>query len=835
MTRETIDFGIDLGTTNSAIAVAEADSARVIRNNDQGEYTPSAVYVNRMKHVRVGAVAKERVDADPDNACSEFKLQMGMRGAHKHFRAADLSMSPAELSAEVLKSLRDDVRQALGEDIDAAVITVPAAFELDQCDATRTAAARAGLEFAPLIQEPSAAAWAYSAQGPVERGFWLVYDFGGGTFDAAVIRVADGEFSTINHAGDNFLGGKLIDWAVVEELLIPAARSALGIPELARGNRRYAGTVAKLKAAAETAKIQLSRAASVSGEVLLDGADGAVVEFPYEITRAELERLAMPFYRRSIALCRKALAESKLATGEIGRVLLVGGATLAPTLRELLADPGEGLGLPLDHSLDPVTVVARGAALFAGTQRVPPRSRPTRGGQVVIDMAHQPVGSDPDPLVGGRVAAAEDRDWTGATIEFVNPDGEPAWHSGKIPLTADGAFTARLHAAEQTTNRYVVEVRDAHGTPLDCDPERITYRHTTLLGTPPTLSHSVGIGLDDNEVLWLARKGTELPAKTREVLRSTVTVRRDERTGLIRVPIVEGERPRADLNTLVGSLDITPSQIVRDVPAGSEVEVQLQIDTSFVPRADAYVPILDEEFPITVELGRTTSTDADELRHAADDLDAGLRDLERRAGQLGSRGARAAGLIDTFGREGALDNVRRQAAAAAVDPDAARECQNRLRDAQVAVADIEAALRFPELVDEANGLLDSVREPILSWGAPPRRTALREAERSIERAVAAEDETVLCRQIDVIREIFAEVLRDSGRLEAVIFGAREQELGEHPDRAVQDLLRKGRVALARGDNLELRQVLTQLDKLAPDEGGASVGGGAFGSTVGRRW
>jgi molecular chaperone DnaK len=529
----------------------------------------------------------------------------------------------------------------------------------------------------------------------------------------------------------------------------------------------------------------------------------------------------MPHYLRSIALCRNALAESKLGTGDIEKVLLVGGTTLAPGLRQLLADPDDGLGLALDHSLDPITVVARGAAIFAGTQQMPPRARPTEAGQVLLDMSHQRVGSDPDPLVGGRVHTGQERDWTGATIEFVNDGGEPPWRSGKVPLTADGAFTARPHAEERTTNTYLVEVRDCHGTAVDCEPDRITYRHTTLVGTPPTLSHSIGIGLDSNEVLWLARKGTELPAKTREILRSTVTVRRHADTGLIRVPIVEGERPKADLNTLVGALDITPAQILRDVPAGSEVEVQLHIDESFKPRADADVPILDEEFAITVELGRNTATDADELRDAADDLDTRVHELSDRARQLGSAGAPVTAMISEFTRAGTLDQVRRQAAAAAVDPDAARECQNRLRDAQATLADIEAALRLPELVGEASTMLSSVREPIESWGNPARRAALREA--------------VLRRQIGVVREIFTDVLRDSGRLEAVIFASRERELSNSPDPEIQRILRRGRIALERGDNAGLRQVITELDQRAPDDPGAPAAGGAYGSTVGRRW
>ncbi|MQY23899.1 Hsp70 family protein [Nocardia macrotermitis] len=835
MTRETIDFGIDLGTTNSAIAVVDGSGARVIRNNDQSDFTPSAVYVNRMKSKFVGMRAKERVESDPDNACAEFKLQMGMRGTHKHFAAADINMSPEELSAEVLKSLREDVRSSEEENIGAAVITVPAAFELDQCDATRNAAAAAGLEFAPLIQEPSAAAWAYSAGKSVERGFWLVYDFGGGTFDAAVIRVADGEFSTINHAGDNFLGGKLIDWAIVEQLLIPEARKEPGFTELARGNARYAKAIAKLKAAAENAKIELSRTERTSGEIELPGPGKSDVDFAYSITRAELERLAMPRYRQSIELCRKALAESKLGPGDIDRVLLVGGATLAPGLRKLLADPDEGLGIALDHSLDPVTVVARGAAMFASTQRLPARARPTESGRVIIEMSHEPVGSDPDPLIGGRIRAAQDRDWTGATVEFVNPDGEPPWRSGKVPLTANGAFTTRVHAEAETTNRYLVEIHDAQGNPVDCEPGRISYRHASLVGTPPTLSHSVGIGLDDNEVLWLVRKGSELEAKTREVLRSTVAVRRNSNSGLIRVPFVSGERSKADLNTLIGALDIVPSAVARDVPAGSEVEVELRIDTSFQVHANAYVPILDEEFPITVDLGRNTSTDADELRGAAQDLDTRAQDLSDRARQLGSAGASVSTMITAFARDGAVEQVRNRAEAAAVDPDAARECENRLHDAQAALADIEAALVLPELAAEATDMLESVREPIQRWGNATRRATLRDAERAIENAITAGDETVLRRQIDVVREIFREVLRDSGRLEAVVFAGREEALSGSPDPAIQRLLRKGRIALESGDNIELQQVLMQLDKLAPDDFDVDRTPGGFGSTVGRRW
>lgn len=838
MARENIDFGIDLGTTTSIIAVATADDATVIRNNRQAEYTPSAVYISGSNKVLVGESAKGRLVEDHENASAEFKLQMGKRDALKEFKASGRSMSPEELSAEVLKSLRGDVQQALRESIDAAVITVPAAFELDQCDATRKAAELAGLEFAPLIQEPSAAAWAYSTHLATDRGFWLVYDFGGGTFDAAIVKVADGEFSTINHAGDNFLGGKLIDWALVEGLLIPAVRKEFPLPDLARGHRKSAGNIAKLKQAAEYAKIELSRADSAEVNLRLNDVDGApVFDFDFELTRADVERVALPLYQRSVALCRKAIADAGLGGGDIERVLLVGGTTIAPALRELLADPAEGLGIPLDHSLDPVTVVARGAAIFAGTQRRPHRperaERALGEGKVVLDLKYPAAGSDTEPLVGGLPPRTDrQRDWTGSTIEFVHPDGTPPWRSGQIPLTPAGTFSTRLRADEHTVNTYDIELRDAQGTVTPTDPERISYRHTSKMGTAPTLSHSVGVALDNNEVLWLVRKGAELPATARAILYSTQTVRRNERTGLIRVPIVEGERSKADRNMLIGRLDIVPNQVDRDVPAGSEVEVTLKIDTSFTPRADAYVPLVDEEFQIQVELGRSgTGTD---FRGAAEDLADRFEELAGRLDELrfGDVDAgRAAELVERFRADDVLADVRRLADAAAVDPDAASTCENRLRDAQTALDDVEAALVFPELVATGRMVVEHTRKLVEDSGVSRHRTALHNAERAIEAAIASHDRTVLERQIDVVRDIVREVLRDSGQLAAAIFVGREPSLRDNQDPHVQDLLQMGRRALDEGDVARLTAVNAQLDKAAPDAFGYADGSDGLGSTV----
>ena len=220
MSRTTIDFGIDLGTTNSAIAVLKDVTPEIIKNNDDQDVTPSAVGYDKSGHLFVGSRAKSMTIDKPRDSYGEFKRLMGTNNVYK-FQSSGLIKNPEELSAEILKSLRGDVIRTLAEEIVAAVITVPAAFELHQCDATRRAAELAGFKGSPLLQEPVAAALAYGFQTDTEKSYWLVYDFGGGTFDAALIKAEEGMINVVHHGGDNFLGGSDIDWAILEDLILP--------------------------------------------------------------------------------------------------------------------------------------------------------------------------------------------------------------------------------------------------------------------------------------------------------------------------------------------------------------------------------------------------------------------------------------------------------------------------------------------------------------------------------------------------------------------------------------------------------------------------------------
>jgi molecular chaperone DnaK len=811
MTRETVDFGIDLGTTNSAIAVSTGSDGTVVRNNFEMEYTPSAVYISKSGNVYVGKSARDRVEADPMNAHAEFKLQMGMRDKPRTFADSGRALAPEELSAEVLKSLRVDVQKKHGEAITAAVITVPAAFELDQCDATRRAAVLAGLDFAPLIQEPTAAAWAYSAQAEnvPSKCFWLVYDFGGGTFDAAVVQVQDGEFTVVNHAGDNFLGGKLIDWTIVDELLVPAVAADGSLPSFDRSHPRWLSNVGKLKVAAENAKIELSHSEFAEIEVEIADENDRRFSFTHEMTRADVERLALPLYRRSVELCRRALSEKGLKAADIERVILVGGATMAPALRALLADPADGLGIPLDHSLDPVTVVARGAAIFARTQRIP-RDRvalAVAAGHVRLDFENQPAGRGTDPLVGGRAVDASRDDWTGCTIEFVNNAHQPTWRSGQVPLTKAGTFTTRLLAPAQS-NTFDIEFRTPAGALVPTEPASTSYQRMNMEGGDSTLSHSVGVWLEGNEVKWILRKGAELPASKRIVLESTVDVRRGAQAGLIRVPIIEGERPRADRNTVIGQLDIQPDQINRDVPAGSEIEVSITIDRSFTPHVDAFVPILDEEFDIEVELGRADAPGIKELRRQS-------RALEMQYGKL--RHAGTTPFLEEFESRDLLAKIRGTLDSADYNPDAPAAAQELIREAESILDKAEEAAELPQLMAEAKEIRQWVTDLTVEAGDARSKQDARDAQRKLDEAAAAGDVTVVTHQMEVLRKIGVGVLESTGELPAIRFNALKEHFAGSRDPQVRQLVAEGDAALARGDNNRLTSIANELGRLIPPD------------------
>jgi molecular chaperone DnaK len=822
MARSTVDFGIDLGTTNSSIAVLTDGAVDVFRNNEGLEYTPSAVWIDKNGRLYVGRQAKERLEDDVENARCEFKLMMGKNHPFP-FARSGRAMQPEELSAEVLKSLKADVAKRRGEDVTAALITVPAAFELPQCNATRKAAELAGITFSPLLQEPVAAALAYGFQTKSDKVFWLVYDFGGGTFDAALIQVRDGLIQVVNHGGDNHLGGKLIDWSIVEELLIPAVVSNHPLTGFNRGNPKYISAIAKLKLEAEKAKIRLSSddCAPIHIEFLCTDDRGDRVEFEYDLMRADLERLVTPLITRSINICRQVLSERHLGAGDIEKVLLVGGPTLMPSLRERLTDKQEGLGVPLEFSKDPLTVVAQGAAIQAGTivrPEVPGEMAEKRqqGSFTIRFPDWKTRGSDIELVVAGMVETPAGESLEGLQVEFVDAQRKPPYRSGKISVAAKGGFMATLMADKKQTSHFTVELTDGAGRIREVvtHPEDLAY--AIGLGAPDApLTHDISLELVNNEVMPFFEKGTPLPTRTRKVLHTAFDIHKGQEGDRMLIPVLEGQNKRADRNRRIGVLEITSEQVRRDIPAGTEVEVTIEMDASRILRTKAYIPVLDEEFEMVIEIGGQDVVKSDVLQTAYQRQKSRLDEVRKQVEETGDEEARK--VLQRIDDERIVHDIEHLLEASRTDPEAADKCDKRIQDLMIALDKAEESLEWPALVKEANKLISTAEDIIRDHGDADDRRKLKDLEMEIRSAMETRDPDLLRQRQDALLGLVIRVLDKKGILAVMRFqqlAERQSEMRD-PTRASL-LLNQGRLHIQRGETDALKAVNQELASLIPN-------------------
>jgi molecular chaperone DnaK len=808
MTRTTIDFGIDLGTTNSAIAVLKGVTTEIIKNNADADITPSAVSIDKKGTTHVGQRARNKIIDAPDDAYFEFKRRMGTDHVY-YFKSSAQERKPEQLSAEILKSLKGDVQQRTGAVIEAAVITVPAAFELHQCDATRKAAEIAGFKMSPLLQEPVAAALAYGFQVEQEKAYWLVYDFGGGTFDAAIIKADEGTIHVVNHGGDNFLGGSDIDWALVEHVLAPRLLQEYQLTEFVRGNLRWRQAFAKLKRAAEIIKIDLSRSDRATLETCkFEDDSGDEIEFECEVTRAEIVKVAEPMILRSAEICQRVLQEKNLDRDAVEKIILVGGPTLAPYFREMLSS---ALRIPLDYSVDPLTVVARGAAVFAGTWKVELGRREGPGSLegYSIDLQHKPVGMDSAPMVGGKISNPSVKEFTGFTLELVNT--KTLWRSGKMSVRSDGVFIATLHVERGERNVFAIELFDSSGRRQKTIPDNLTY--TVGAEVVSTIINSMGIALGSNDYDRLFEKGRVLPAKVSRDYRTIQPIRQGQTADVCKIPVVEGENQKADRNRHVGSLEIKGENIRRDLPMGSEVEVSLRVDESRIITVTAYVPLLDEEFVAKLDMKmRAPQPDALSQEYAAEIKR--LRELEAKAAQ--AEGQSVTEMLTNIEESPLMKEIRESLAAAKADPDAAAKCEKRLLELKLKLDEASDALEWPALVAEARVELGHLNNIVEQHGDAGQRQSAAKIAAEIDSSILEHQPDLLRKRIKLVDELYWEIIfaqpffwvNQIQRIE------KEIEKMSDPGRAAR-LLDQGRDAISKNNFVGLQNVVRQLWDLVP--------------------
>lgn len=347
-------IGIDLGTTNSVVAVMEGGEPVVIPNAEGSRLTPSVVGFSKTGERLVGQLAKRQAVSNPDRTISSIKRHMGTN--HK-VRIDDKDYTPQEISAMVLQKLKQDAEAYLGEKVAQAVITVPAYFTDAQRQATKDAGAIAGLEVLRIINEPTAAALAYGLDKGEDHRI-LVFDLGGGTFDVSILELGDGVFEVKATNGNNRLGGDDFDDRIMHWLIAEFKKES-GID---LGNDRVA--IQRLKEAAEKAKIELSGVLTTNINLPFITADASGPKhLDLTLTRAKFEELTADLVEATMGPTRQAMSDSGFSTKEIDKVILVGGSTRIPAVQEAIK---KFLGKEPHRGVNPDESVAVGAAIQAG-------------------------------------------------------------------------------------------------------------------------------------------------------------------------------------------------------------------------------------------------------------------------------------------------------------------------------------------------------------------------------------------------------------------------------------------------------------------------------------
>lgn len=643
MARIKIDYGIDLGTTNSSICRMEKGEPVVIKTDTLKDTLPSCISVNRRGSIIVGDAAYRTMKSDKrrasktgqiqdSNTYIEFKRTMGTDTKY-HSSNIDRDFSSEELSAEVLKTLKSFVTDEVFRSV---VITVPAKFTVGQKTATIEAAKLAGFDHCELLQEPIAASFAYGLSSEQKNGIWMVFDFGGGTFDAALLKVEDGIMQVFDTAGDNYLGGKDLDAAIVDKIIIPYLKENYAIDGILADSEKNSVLRDAMKTYAEDVKNQLSFKNSEDilsnlGD-LGEDEDGEEIELDMTVTQQQVFDAMRPIFQKSVDVCKTLLERNNLKGADLNKLILVGGPTHSPLIRQMLR---EQITPTVDTSIDPMTAVATGAALYASTKDADVKDDDIEVGTIKLEIGYKATSVQQSEWVSVML----DKTGSGANcpnkvlVEFVRSDN--AWSSGKTEVDENGnVIEANLISGKP--NSFSVVVYNEKGDQLPCFPSEITIISGTDVGSAP-LPYNIGIAIwsDRKEkAVFKAATGLEknkpLPAVgVINGLSTTKQLRPGLSSDVMTVPIYQCEDDpeagrSAALYEYVADVIVDGEEVESLIPENSPVDITLKVDSSEQMTMEIYFPSVDFSISKTLDTSKKQS-----VGDAAKQIPQMIRDAKR--------------------------------------------------------------------------------------------------------------------------------------------------------------------------------------------------------------
>ncbi len=586
---QTINLGIDLGTTNSAICYFDKGEIKLFKDPISWKDTLPSVVSFRKDRIIVGQKAKEYIEKSPQNTMGLFKRKMGTNETFK-IKSLDKSISPIELSSYVLKELKTFVQD---KDIalDSAVITIPASFDTIQSNATKQAGELAGFSEIVLLQEPIAASLAYanSKSQNLENTKWLVYDLGGGTFDVALLNIEDGEMKVLDHEGDNFLGGSDFDRIIIEQIVIPYLENNHNLnnlkDELQNSNGQYNKLYYKLLYLAEQVKIQLSTKTSADIEFELDDED-----IYFTITRDEFEKIIKNTIVKTIDMIKKIITSNSLQNNDIDFILMIGGSTYIPFVRKYIEDV---LQIKVLNDIDPTTAVAIGAAYYAGNKKknTSAQETPKQNSKFKIKMAYEKSTQDSTEYLAAKV----DGDISDFSYKITRDDG--GFDSGL--KTLNNRISEDLPLVKDSYNFFKLSIYDKFNNIIQTENIEISQGKYTVAGQP--LPEDISLEVDDynqgkTKLELIFKKNTILPIKKSITKDINKTIKVDSNDN-ITINLLEGDSNAIpEANKTLGFIKISGNDIDRDILKGSDIELTFEISESRDLTVSAYISMTDQEF-----------------------------------------------------------------------------------------------------------------------------------------------------------------------------------------------------------------------------------------------
>jgi len=596
----TINFGIDLGTTNSLIARANNGTIEIFNNPAGFKETLPSVVAFRKERILIGDKAREYVEKDPRNVFAGFKRKMGT-GESFFVPNTGNFITPIQLSTLVLQELKNFVYT--GEMPASVVITIPASFDTVQSNATKEAGYAAGFKEVVLLQEPIAASLAFANKASDELlGQWLVYDLGGGTFDVAIIKIVNEEMKVVDHEGDNFLGGLDFDSLIVTKIVIPYLEEQYKVSDLAlkmqSARGAYNKLYFKLLYKAEEAKITLSNqpVADIEFEFTDESGDDHEVILP--VKRSQFEDIIRDRIEYSIDFINKLLQQNNLTAADMRETVLVGGSTYIPLVRELLK---QRLQIPVNAGINPTTAVAIGAAYYAGSKTSYVQAVATTGGATAeadttgihVKMAYQKNSREQDEYFTAVIDGAPD----GGKYRITREDG--GYDSGIKPVKQ--RISEMLILLPGTVNIFKLKLYDAEQKllPVNIADIVISQGKFSIYGQP--LPNDICLEVDDTEnnitqLEVIFEKNALLPLKKNITKTLSRSITKGSKDALL-INVMEGSRYASPQSNLpIGIIAIKGTDLTADLVKGCDIDLSFEISESRDVTITAYIGMIDKEY-----------------------------------------------------------------------------------------------------------------------------------------------------------------------------------------------------------------------------------------------